>query len=65
MKDSQRTCKKCSKQLLSNEKKYCLYCANERREKRNKILTGIGTGAMAVAVTVVSIASMGKINLKK
>lgn len=61
MKNTPRTCKKCNKQLLPDEKKYCLHCADERKGIVKSVSTGIG-GVAALAITVVS---LGKINLKR
>lgn len=61
MKSTQQMCKKCSKQLLSDEKKYCRHCADERKNNRNGVLASVG----AVMVLAISVVSLGKINLKK
>lgn len=48
LKDLQMKCKICGRPLIKSEKKYCPYCCNEKKKKRNDILAISFVGGVGV-----------------
>lgn len=62
---TQRTCKKCNKKLLDDEKKYCRRCKNKRKIGARNAVGVVASTAFSVVGIAVYIVSVGKINIEK
>ena len=63
-----RVCKnkECQKILPDGYKyKYCEACRNQQAQTVKKVLKGVGVGAGTVATIAITLATGGKINLRK